>query len=52
MHLDHLDMEEITIELGEEELERLDDVAFAEYRDNRETAIRDMLDEWLKERKG
>lgn len=50
MHLDHLDMEEVTIELESEELEQVDDLAFAEYRDNREAAIRDLLDAWLKER--
>lgn len=50
MHLDHLDMEEVTIELEQEELEQVEDLAFSEYRDNREAAIRDLLDVWLKER--
>ena len=50
MHLDHLDMEEVTIELTEEELDEVDHLAFAEYRDNRGAAIRDLLDVWLKER--
>lgn len=45
-----LDMEEVTLELTEEELEAIDEKAFAEHRDNREAAIRDLLDEWLKER--
>ncbi|WP_132059808.1 ribbon-helix-helix protein, CopG family [Halorussus amylolyticus] len=50
MNLDHLDLEEVTIELEEAELEQIDDIAFAEYRDNREAAIRDLLDVWLKGR--
>jgi metal-responsive CopG/Arc/MetJ family transcriptional regulator len=50
MHQDHLDMETVTIELESEELEEIDDLAFADYRENREAAIRDLLDEWLKER--
>lgn len=50
MALDHLDMEEVTIELEDEEIEQIDDIAFADYRDNREAAIRDLLDAWLKER--
>jgi len=52
MHQDHLDMESITLELSEEELERIDDIAFADHRDNREAAIRELLDTWLKEREG
>ena len=50
MHQDHLDMETVTIELESEKLERIDDIAFADHRDNREAAIRELLDEWLKER--
>ncbi|WP_226012019.1 ribbon-helix-helix protein, CopG family [Halomicrobium salinisoli] len=45
-----LDLEEVTLELTEEELEAIDEKAFAEHRDNREAAIRDLLDEWLKAR--
>ncbi len=45
-----LDLEEVTLELTEAELEAIDEKAFAEHRDNREAAIRDLLDEWLKER--
>ena len=52
MHQDHLDMESITLELSEEELDRIDDIAFADHRDNREAAIRELLDTWLKEREG
>ena len=51
MHQDHLDMEAVTLELDEEELDRIDDIAFADHRDNREAAIRELLDEWLKERR-
>ncbi|WP_276301804.1 ribbon-helix-helix protein, CopG family [Halorussus lipolyticus] len=50
MHQDHLDMESVTLELSEEELERIDDIAFADHRDNREAAIRELLDQWLKDR--
>lgn len=50
MHQDHLDMETVTIELEAEELDRIDDIAFADHRDNREAAIRELLDEWLKAR--
>lgn len=50
MHQDHLDMESVTLEFDEEELERIDDIAFADHRDNREAAIRELLDRWLKER--
>jgi Arc/MetJ-type ribon-helix-helix transcriptional regulator len=50
MTLDHLDMEEVTIELEEAEVDAIDDLAFADYRENREAAVRDLLDEWLKER--
>lgn len=45
-------MEEVTIELEDEELDRIDDIAFADHRDNRAAAIRTLLDEWLKERDG
>jgi metal-responsive CopG/Arc/MetJ family transcriptional regulator len=41
-------MDSVTIELSEEELEAVDEKAFRDHRDNREAAIRDLLDEWLK----
>ena len=44
------DIPTVTIELTEEELEEIDDIAFANHRDNRDAAIRDLLDEWLKDR--
>lgn len=44
-----LDMPEVTVEFDEETLAELDDIAFADHRDNREAAIRELLDEWLKE---
>lgn len=44
------DMPTVTVELTEEELEEIDDIAFANHRDNRDAAIRDLLDEWLKDR--
>jgi Arc/MetJ-type ribon-helix-helix transcriptional regulator len=45
-----LDMDEVTLELTEEELEEIDDLAFHDHRGNREAAIRELLDEWLKSR--
>jgi Arc/MetJ-type ribon-helix-helix transcriptional regulator len=45
---DLLDMEEVTVELTESELEAVDQKAFRDHRDNRAAAIRDLLDEWLK----
>jgi len=44
------DMEEVTVEFDEETLEALDAKAFRDHRDNREAAIRECLDQWLKER--
>ncbi|MBX0322774.1 ribbon-helix-helix protein, CopG family [Halomicroarcula sp. F13] len=43
-----LDLEEVELELDEELLEAIDEKAFADHRDNRDAAIRDLLDEWLK----
>jgi len=51
MHQDHLDMESVTLELSEEELDEIDDIAFADHRENREAAIRELLDRWLKKRR-
>jgi len=45
-----LDLEEVDVELDEALLEAVDDKAFADHRDNRDAAIRDLLDEWLKQR--
>ncbi|PSP85894.1 ribbon-helix-helix protein, CopG family [Halobacteriales archaeon QS_1_68_17] len=45
-----LDLESVTVEFDEETLEALDELAFADFRDNREAAIRDLVDEWLKDR--
>lgn len=45
-----LDLESVDVELDEELLEAIDEKAFADHRDNRDAAIRDLLDEWLKER--
>jgi len=47
-----LDLEEVDIELDEAVLEAVDDKAFADHRDNRDAAIRDLLDEWLKRQDG
>ncbi len=45
-----LDMDTVTIEFDEETLQALDDVAFTEHRGNRDAAIRECLDRWLKSR--
>ncbi|MFB6201528.1 MAG: ribbon-helix-helix protein, CopG family [Halorhabdus sp.] len=45
------DMESVTVEFDEETLEALDAKAFRDHRDNREAAIRECLDRWLKQRK-
>ena len=45
-----LDMDEVTLELTDEELAEIDEIAFQDHRDNREAAIRELLDEWLKQR--
>ena len=43
-----LNLEAIDVELDEELLEAVDEKAFVDHRDNRDAAIRDLLDEWLK----
>lgn len=50
MCLDQFDGETVTIELDADELDRIDDIAFSDHRDNREAAIRTLLDEWIKSR--
>jgi len=44
------DLETVTLELEDETIEAVDEKAFAEHRENREAAIRDLLDKWLKTR--
>lgn len=44
------DLESVTVAFDEETIKALDEKAFADHRDNREAAIRDCLDEWLKRR--
>ncbi|WP_433631995.1 ribbon-helix-helix protein, CopG family [Halomicrococcus sp. NG-SE-24] len=46
-----IEMEAVTIELTDEELEQIDHLAFTQHRDNSDAAIRDLLDEWLKNQK-
>ncbi|MFB9808841.1 ribbon-helix-helix protein, CopG family [Haladaptatus pallidirubidus] len=43
-------MDSVTLEFTDEELEQIDEIAFAHHRENRDAAIRDLLDEWLKDR--
>lgn len=50
MNQDFLDMESVTFKLTSEELEQIDKVAFKNHRENREAAIRELLDQWLKAR--
>jgi Arc/MetJ-type ribon-helix-helix transcriptional regulator len=45
-----LDLEAVEVELDEELLDAIDEKAFADHRDNRDAAVRDLLDEWLKQR--
>ena len=45
-----LNLEEVDVEMDEALLEAVDEKAFADHRDNRDAAIRDLLDEWLKTR--
>ena len=45
-----LDLEEVDVEMDEALLEAVDEKAFADHRENRDAAIRDLLDEWLKSR--
>ncbi|WP_276273278.1 ribbon-helix-helix protein, CopG family [Haloarcula litorea] len=46
----YLDLEEVELELDEDVLAEIDEKAFADHRDNRDAAVRDLLDEWLKAR--
>jgi metal-responsive CopG/Arc/MetJ family transcriptional regulator len=45
-----LDLEEVELEMDEVLLEEVDEKAFADHRDSRDAAIRDLLDDWLKTR--
>jgi Arc/MetJ-type ribon-helix-helix transcriptional regulator len=45
-----LNLEEVDVELDEELLEAVDEKAFTGHRDNRDAAVRDLLDEWLKQK--
>ena len=47
-----LDLEEVDVELDEALLEAVDDKAFADHRDNRDAAVRDLLVERLKQQDG
>jgi hypothetical protein len=44
------DMDQVTLELDEATVEKLEDIAWTDHRGNREAAIRDLLDEWLRAR--
>lgn len=46
----YLELESVELELDEAVLDAIDEKAFADHRDNRDAAIRDLLDEWLKTR--
>jgi metal-responsive CopG/Arc/MetJ family transcriptional regulator len=47
-----LDLTEVTVEFDEEVLEQVDELAFRDHREHREAAVRELLDQWLKERAG
>jgi hypothetical protein len=44
------DMATVEIELDEDEVEAIDDIAFRDHRDNRGAAARSLLSEWLQQR--
>lgn len=44
------DLTEVTVEFDEETLEDVDKLAFRNHRENREAAVRELLDRWLKTR--
>ena len=44
-----LDMESVIVEFDEDTIAAIDEKAFTEHRNNREAAIRDLLDGWLKQ---
>jgi len=41
------DMETVTIELDEAEVDAVEDLAFREHRENQEAALRALLQQWL-----
>lgn len=45
----HLDLEAVELEFDEDILEAIDEKAFKDHRDNRDAAVRDLLDDWLKQ---
>jgi Arc/MetJ-type ribon-helix-helix transcriptional regulator len=47
-----LDMDRVTLELDDETVEAIDDIAWEDHRDNRDAAIRELLDRWLRSRDG
>jgi hypothetical protein len=50
-HLEGMEgIETVTVELDEETIEAVEDVAFTDHRGNHAAAIRSLLDEWLRER--
>lgn len=44
------DMDQVTLELDDETVEAIEEIAWADHRGNREAAIRELLDEWLRTR--
>ena len=48
----YLDLETVELELDEALLDAVDEKAFSDHRDNRDAAVRDLLDEWLKAHDG
>ncbi|WP_435156208.1 ribbon-helix-helix protein, CopG family [Haladaptatus sp. DFWS20] len=50
MNQGFLDMESVELEFTSEELEQIDEIAFSDHRENRDAAIRELLDQWVKTR--
>jgi metal-responsive CopG/Arc/MetJ family transcriptional regulator len=46
------DMEQVSIELDEDVLEAVDKKAFKDHRENREAALRSLLNDWLMSQDG
>lgn len=44
------ELTEVTVEFDEAVLEEVDELAFRNHRENREAAVRELLDRWLKTR--
>ena len=48
MSSDSFEYDDVTVGFDSEILDAIDEKAFVEHRGNRDAAIRDLLDEWIK----